>query len=91
MNDNKHTLLVCTVGGSPEPIVAALKHWQPLSVRFLPTPQTLEQIDKNILPLAADQGVSLDAGRYEIVELPDGQDFASCVDQLRQLTPVVEK
>jgi hypothetical protein len=39
------TLLICTVGGSPEPVVAALERWRPLKVRFVHTPQTKDDIE----------------------------------------------
>ena len=29
------TLLICTVGSSPEPIIAAFKRWRPVRVRFV--------------------------------------------------------
>jgi CRISPR-associated protein (TIGR02710 family) len=83
------TLLICTVGGSPEPVVAALKHWRPLRVRFVHTPQTKDDIEARIVPTAHREGVDLDAGRYDLFEVPDGQDLASCLDRLRQLTPEV--
>ena len=89
--DDKHTLLICTVGGSPEPIVATLKHWNPVRIRFVPTRETREQIDARVVPLAKSEGLPLDPGRYDLVELPDGQDFAACVETLRQLTPVVQE
>lgn len=38
---------------------------------------------------AKEEGISLDAGRYYLFELPDGQDLASCLDRLRQLTSKV--
>jgi CRISPR-associated protein (TIGR02710 family) len=83
------TLLICTVGGSPEPIVAALKQWQPVRVRFVHTPQTKDDVASKVVPMARAEGVDLDAGRYDLFELPEGQDLASCLDHLRQLTPVV--
>lgn len=83
------TLLICTVGGSPEPIVAALKQWRPVRVRFVHTPQTKADVEAKIVPMARAEGVDLDAGRYDLFELPDGQDLASCLDHLRQLAPVV--
>jgi CRISPR-associated protein (TIGR02710 family) len=89
MNDSKHTLLVCTVGGSPEPIVATLKHWQPKRIRFIPTRETREQIDSYVIRLAKREGLDVDPGRYDVLELSDGQNFAACVDELRQLTTVV--
>lgn len=85
------TLLLCTVGGSPEPVVAALKQWRPVRVRFVHTPQTKGDIDAKIVPMARGEGVDLDAGRYDLFELPDGQDLASCLDRLRQLTHEVRQ
>lgn len=89
--DLKTTLLICTLGGSIEPIVVALKRWRPVRVRLVHTPQTREDIDKKLVPLAQAEGVDLDAGRYDLTELPDGQDLASCIDKLRYLTPMVDE
>jgi CRISPR-associated protein (TIGR02710 family) len=83
------TLLICTVGGSPEPVVATLKHWRAARVRFVHTPQTKGDVEAKIVPMARAEGVELDAGRYDLLELPDGQDLANCLDRLRQLTPDV--
>ncbi len=91
MDDDKHTLLVCTVGGSPEPIVATLKRWTPLRVWFVPTRETRPQIESAVIPLAGSEGLALDPGRYDLLELPDGQSFTACVNALRRLTPPVEE
>src|SRR5262245_28436204 len=85
------TLLLCTVGSTHEPLVASLKHWQPARVWFLPTPETRDQVAARIVPSAAAEGLQLDAGRYDLLLLPDGQDFSRCVDKLRELTPEVER
>lgn len=91
MDDNRHTLLVCTVGSTAEPIVATLKRWNPMRIRFVPTRETRARIDSDILPLALSEGLAVDSGRYDLLELADGQDFAACVGTLGQLTPVVEE
>jgi CRISPR-associated protein (TIGR02710 family) len=91
MSQPMHTLLICTVGGSPEPIAAALKYWQPSRVHFLPTKETRDQIATRVIPLAEAEGFPLDPGRYDALELHDGQHFASCVERMRQLTPEVER
>lgn len=83
--ETENTLLICTVGGSPEPVVAALKHWQPKRVRFVHTPQTKGDVETKIVSKARGEGLDLDAGRYDFLELSDGQNLASCLDQLRQL------
>ena len=82
------TLLICTVGGSPEPIIAALKHWRPVRVRFVHTPATKGKVAA-VVSKARDEGVDIDAGRYDLIELPDEQDFTSCVEHLRTLTDEV--
>ena len=82
------TLLICTVGGSPEPVVAALKQWRPVRVRFVHTPGTKGKLAE-ILSRAREEGVDLDAGRYDMLELLDEQDFTSCVEHLRGLTDEV--
>lgn len=91
MTGNTYIFLICTVGGSPEPIVATLKRWNPVRIRFIPTKETREQIVSRIIPLARSEGLELDPGRYDVLELPDGQDFAGCINKLRQLTPDVEE
>jgi CRISPR-associated protein (TIGR02710 family) len=79
-------LLICTVGGSPEPIVASLKHWRPSRVLFVPSKQSRPEVESKILPLAREEGFGLDAGRYDFVEMPDSQDFTACVRKMRDLT-----
>jgi CRISPR-associated protein (TIGR02710 family) len=91
VNANQHALLVCTVGGSPEPIVATLKRWNPVRIRFVVTRETREKVRADVVPLAQSEGLGLDPGRYDLLHLSDGQDFDGCVDTLRQLTPVVEE
>lgn len=82
------TLLICTVGGSVEPIVAALKHWRPVRVRFVHTPSTKGHVAE-LVPKAREEGVDLDAGRYDLLQLPDEQDFAGCIEHLRGLSDEV--
>ncbi len=91
MAEARSTLLICTVGGSAEPVVAALNYWQPVRVLFVHTPQTKAYIEAEIVLKARDEGVDLDAGRYDLFELPDGQDLASCLDRLQELNEEVER
>lgn len=90
MDDRKETFLVCTVGGSPEPVIAALKHWCPVRVCFVHTPETKRDIEEKIVPKVREERVDFDGGRYDLLELPDGQDVASCLERLRRLTPEIE-
>lgn len=91
MSDSTHTLLICTLGGTPEPVVASLKRWQPARIRFVVTPETAARVESAVVPLAEAEGVPLDPGRYDLLQLADGQDLTSCVDALRSLTPQVEQ
>jgi CRISPR-associated protein (TIGR02710 family) len=86
-----HILLICTVGGSPEPITAALKHWRPRRVLFVPSRQTRPEVETKVLPLARQEGFDLDVGCYDYVELPDPQDFALCVRKMRDLGPEIRR
>jgi CRISPR-associated protein (TIGR02710 family) len=84
-------LLICTVGGSPEPVVAAITHWRPVRIWFVHSPQTKGDIEGKIVPTASREGLNLDAGRYDFFQLPDAEDFAGCVARLRELTRDVEQ
>ncbi len=91
MSETCHRFLICTVGGSAEPIAAAIQHWAPRRVLFLPSSDTRGWIEEKIIPLLANEGIPLDPGRFDVVELPDAQDFGACVQALRALSPRVEE
>lgn len=91
MDPQQPTLLVCTVGGTAEPVVAAIKHWRPDRIHFVFTPQTKATVADKILPLARLEGFTLGAGHYDLCLLPDGQDLSSCLEALLRLTPTVEQ
>jgi CRISPR-associated protein (TIGR02710 family) len=86
-----YTLLIATVGGSPEPIVASLKHWRPSRALFVTSPQTRPEVEGKVLPLAQQEGVDLAVGCYDCHEVPDAQDFTSCVRKMRDLVPEVSR
>lgn len=85
---NKPTLLICTVGGSPDPIVATLKYWKPMRVMFVHTPGTKGKVAE-VTKMMSEAGVDLDSGRYHELELADAQDFTRCIEDLRGLTKKV--
>lgn len=102
MSPASSILLICTVGGSPEPIVKALTHWRPIKVWFVPTALTKSSIehdslDRNGKTISSIVGAAraadfpLDPGRYDIHELGDGEDLALCLTELQRLTGDVEK
>ncbi len=84
-------LLICTVGGSAEPIVASLKGWQPARILFVPSADTMPLVDSEVIPLARQEGLVVSPGCYEICVLPDGQDVSSCMERIRTLNSEVER
>ena len=40
-----HILMICTVGGTPEPLVKSLLHWRPDRIVFIPSEQTQSQLN----------------------------------------------
>ncbi len=84
-----HVLLICTVGSRSEPNVVSIKHWQPSRVVFVHSPETKANIDNQILPTLERDDLRLAPGQCEFFEIADKEDFAGCIDQLRELTAEV--
>jgi CRISPR-associated protein (TIGR02710 family) len=83
---NMLRLLIATVGGATEPIIASLLHWRPARAVFIVTPQTRDAVVRDILPKVCDAGwPDFDAGRYDLHEISDHQDYSGIVNQLRPL------
>ena len=83
---NEYRLLICTVGGTPEAIAAAIKGSAPERVIFVVSPETQSDIETKVLPLLQQEGIVLNKGQYECFQVPDAQDFISCVERLRGLS-----
>lgn len=83
MTKANHTFLLCTVGGSPVPIVASVKHWTPRRIVFLPSEQTRDDLAAKVFPLLEREAAPLDPGLYDVLTLPDAQDLSGCVRKLR--------
>lgn len=91
MNDD-NVLLILTVGGTPRPLAAAIKHWKPKRVLFVPSRDTRQSVESEILPLARKEGLTISAGEYEIYQVSDPQGFAACLDEMqRAVTPEVQR
>jgi CRISPR-associated protein (TIGR02710 family) len=74
-----HHLLICTVGGSPEPIISAVRHWKPDRVHFITSPQSKGQVQD--IKVGSDLG----SGAFDVWQVPDPQNFNSCVKEIRLL------
>lgn len=81
----QHILLICTVGGTPEPLVKSLLHWCPDRVVFIPSEQTRSQVDAILLKYAEDAGRPLSPGCYRICLVSDAEDFSGCLRTVRSL------
>lgn len=78
--EDRHHLFICTVGGTPDPIKAAIRHWTPARVLLVPSADTKGTASA----ITSDSGL-LSPGDWDIVELNDAEDFSDCVRRLRGL------
>ena len=85
MDDNKHTLLVCTVGGTPDPLVKSLRHWQPARILFVPSAQTHSQVDAVLRGYAEHAGQPLSPGCYRICPVEDAEELQGCLRIIKEL------
>jgi len=74
-----HLLLICTVGGTPEPVIASIRHWQPTRVLFLHSPGTRVVIDQ----ITAAAG-ALPPDAWDCLQVDDEQDLITCVRGFRR-------
>lgn len=79
------TLLICSVGGTPEPLVQALLHWRPAAVRFIVSSQTRPQVDAILHAYGEHMGEPLSPGCYEFVTVDDPEDLVQVVACFRPL------
>jgi len=86
---SEQILLICTVGGSPEPLVRTLLHWRPARVIFLPSEQTGSHVDIVLRDYAKAAGAALSPGQYEIRAVSDAEDYLDCVRSFRGLNAEV--
>ncbi|HUN97975.1 MAG TPA: TIGR02710 family CRISPR-associated CARF protein [Bradyrhizobium sp.] len=77
-------LLICTVGGSPEPLVKSLLEWRPARVLFVPSAQTRAQVDAVLRAYAEHAGAPLRPGEYEICPVSNAEGLEECLDVIRR-------
>ncbi len=77
------TLLISTVGGTPEPIVQSLLHWQPARVLFLATDKTRPVADAAVRSCKEQGGIAIPPGAQEVYPIRDEEDFCACVREMR--------
>jgi hypothetical protein len=79
MEANCH-FLICTVGGTADPILAAIKEWKPARVLLIPSIGTNTIADD----VESKSGL-VPPGAWERIELHDAEDFGDCVRLMRGL------
>jgi len=84
-----HTLLICTVGGTHEPLVKTLRHWKPKKVVFLPSEETQSRIDSVLRAFAEHEESPLSPGCYEVRPVDDAQDLLACIRSFQRLAETV--
>ncbi len=90
LEPTQYVLLICSVGGAPEPIVESLLYWKPAAVRFIVSPQTRQQVDVVFRSYAERAGQPLSPGCHECVAVGDPQNFREVVAALRPLASTVD-
>lgn len=90
MDDNNHTLLICTVGGSPEALVKSLDYWRPERVLFIPSWQSQARVDEVLRGYAERAGRLLTPGCYRICHVNDAEDLHNCLCVIRSLDREVQ-
>jgi CRISPR-associated protein (TIGR02710 family) len=92
------TLLIATVGGTAEPVVASVLHCRPARVLFLCSRESLRSLHSRdveqmgVLPLLEANGWRMPEGMYETVVFPEAQDLMALVKQIRrEVSPEVAR
>jgi CRISPR-associated protein (TIGR02710 family) len=79
MEANSH-FLICTVGGTADPILAAIKEWKPARVSLIPSLGT-----NTIADDVENKSGLVPPGAWERIELHDAENFSDCVRLMRGL------
>lgn len=85
MTDSEKIQLVCTVGGSPDPILKSVAHWQPVRIHFVCSKGSqalLPGIKEAIGRLSGAPGL----GAMDHLVLRDEEDLSAILKDLRVLT-----
>lgn len=80
-----HILLICTVGGTPPPIIVSLNHWQPARVVFICTTDS-----RGSAEAALAQAPQVAPHQCDYCDIADHQDLTDCVSRIRRITGTVQ-
>lgn len=87
---DQHILLICSVGGTPEPIAAAIRHWRPERIMFLCSEQSCGSIEAALKSAAVADGPTIPPGCTDQTVLDDPQNLQQSLRDLRALDKYVQ-
>lgn len=83
-SDCSPILLICTVGGTPDPIVQSLLYWHPARIVFLHTSETKFTVDEALRFCRERHGIEFPVGSCEKYPISDEEDFKVCIREVRR-------
>lgn len=84
-------LLICSVGGTAEPIVASLIHWNPEKVYFIVSQETRQTVEKVTSAYKLKTGNEFLQGAIDYIDISDPEALVGVVGSLRSVTKDVHK
>lgn len=79
MNSPDPVVMVCTVGGTPDPLRISICHHKPSHVIYVASPQSRATIRGDI-----EGGLAWKIGDTQVITLENFQDIVQCVQDMRQ-------
>lgn len=86
-----HILLICTAGGTPEPLAKSMAHWRPARVFFIHSKDTRRNVENVLLKYAEATGAPLPPGCYSEYAVEDPENLTGCLRTIRSLETEVRK
>lgn len=84
-------LLLCSLGGTPEPLIKTIQYWRPHRIIFIPSLQTQPQVDTILEEYAKSDNGPVSPGCYRTYPVSDAENFTSSVHTIRQLEQEVHE
>lgn len=91
MDSNKYTLLICTVGGTPEPVLTTMQHWCPERVLFIPSADTKKTVELVLGEYQTLTGQQFSPSHYRTIPVDDAEDLSGCLRKIRELDQEVKE
>ena len=84
-----NTFLICSVGGTPAPLVASLRHWKPQKVCFIVSNETRLTADVVITEYSKLSGVTLSPGCVDFSTVANPEVLTSVIETIRPVTRII--